>query len=149
MLAKDREVDDGAGIRIGLDDEDVLNLLREVPFHPAHRFADIARGIDKIDGRREFHPHTQIVFFARRADGFDAIDTRDGAFDDFGHLGVDHLGRAAGEVCAYRNDRTIDIGKLAHFDAENGADTGDDDQQIEDRCQIWALHGQCRKVAHM
>jgi hypothetical protein len=68
-----------------------------------------------------------------RADA-DAVDAVDQLLERLGDLRRDHRWTGAGVVGAYRHDRRIDRGILAHAEEEERDDAeGNDDQRQDDR----------------
>src|SRR5690606_27393745 len=66
------------------------------------------------------------------------------ALDGRGDLAVDGLGRGAGEARADGEGGALDNGELAYLDAEEGGETGDDDQRVDDDRQHRPAHEQSR-----
>ena len=54
-----------AGIRVGLDHGQLLDIIRQIPFDPAHGLANIGSSDVEIRRRTEFRMHAEIILLAR------------------------------------------------------------------------------------
>src|SRR5690606_14240678 len=146
LAARDGELHHRLGVRVRLDDHEVLDAVGQVALDSRNRIADVVGGIDEVDVRPELDDHPQVAFLARRAYRVHAGDAGGGALDEPRRFGVERLRRGARIVGTHGDDRAVDVRQLAHLDPAQRAQAGDHDEQVHHDDQPGPPDRQARQV---
>jgi hypothetical protein len=128
-IARQVEVNDRLGARIGLGDLGRLGFLRQVREDAPDAVADVVRGGVDVAVRRELEIDGRGTVDALGRDLRDALETRDAVLDDLCDLRFDHVGRSSGVFRLDRDDRRLHVGQLADRQTRRCQQAEDHEQQ--------------------
>ena len=142
MVDSRREPDDRVGVGVGLADDRLVDVGRQLPARAADGVAHVVGGVLDVAVERELDIDRGAPVAAGRVDDIDAVDAGELVLDDARDLGFDHLRRGAGIGGVDRDDGPVDVRQFAQRQPREGDGAEGDDDEREHRRQHGAADGE-------